>query len=385
MVLAVSAQNLVPAISWELARKLAAWKRALERNAPPNTVRALRADGAHFLAWCWRQGREAFPASVDTVVDYLAVHGTDRGDGQGAYSYATLQRRRASIATLHQALDLPDPCRHPRVRLEMRGLATRLGRRPRQAAPLRRAALEEILAAAAAGNRAIDRRDAALLAVAYDTLRRRAELVGLRLGDIVTEPDGSGRALFRQLKGDDGRGRWTWLGPDTLARLRAWLTVRAELLADTETRLRQALRAPDARAARRQGLLRRLDRLAAARDAVWLQVGYEPLLRLPDQGLGPLACVGADPGKRLGEIFKARAAAVGLIGLGAPDEGGVSGHSLRVGAAQDLLVAGFGLPALQAAGGWASPTMPARYGERIQAGDGAMAQLAKRQGRGGQD
>lgn len=80
-------------------------------------------------------------------------------------------------------------------------------------------------------------------------------------------------------------------------------------------------------------------------------------------------------------MFKARAEAAGFAGGGAPDEGGVSGHSLRVGAAQDLLVAGFGLPALQAAGGWASPTMPARYGERIQAGDGAMAQLAKRQGR----
>lgn len=263
-------RDQVPAISWDLARKLALWKRALERNAPPNTVRALKADASHFLAWCWRQGREAFPASVDTLVDYLAIHGTDRGGGQGPYSYATLQRRKASIATLHQALELPDPTRHPRVRLELRGLATRLGRRPQQAAPLRREALDEILAFTAGGGRPIDLRDAALLAVAYDTLRRRAELVSLRLGDVATEPDGSGRALFRQLKRDEGRGLWAWLGPDTLARLRAWLTVRAELLVDTEARLRQALRGRDAQVTRRQGLQRRLERLAAAREAVCL-------------------------------------------------------------------------------------------------------------------
>ncbi|MCW2240641.1 tyrosine-type recombinase/integrase [Azospirillum canadense] len=60
----------------------------------------------------------------------------------------------------------------------------------------------------------------------------------------------------------------------------------------------------------------------------------------------------------------------------------VSGHSLRVGAAQDLTAAGFGLPAIQQAGRWKSPNMPARYAEKIVPKQGAMAQLAGKQGRG---
>ena len=70
-----------------------------------------------------------------------------------------------------------------------------------------------------------------------------------------------------------------------------------------------------------------------------------------------------------------RAAAAGL------DPALVSGHSLRVGAAQDLTAAGFGLPAIQQAGRWKSPTMPARYAEKIVPKQGAMAQLAGKQGR----
>ncbi|WP_448208291.1 tyrosine-type recombinase/integrase [Azospirillum sp. sgz302134] len=91
--------------------------------------------------------------------------------------------------------------------------------------------------------------------------------------------------------------------------------------------------------------------------------------------LGPLAVRGPDPGRRVSEIFKRRAEAAGL------DSALVSGHSLRVGAAQDLTAAGFGLPAIQQAGRWKSPGMPARYAATIVPKQGAMAQLAGKQGR----
>ena len=51
----------------------------------------------------------------------------------------------------------------------------------------------------------------------------------------------------------------------------------------------------------------------------------------------------------------------------------VSAHSTRVGAAQDLVAAGFDLPAIQQAGGWKSPVMVARYAERLLAERGAVA------------
>ena len=39
----------------------------------------------------------------------------------------------------------------------------------------------------------------------------------------------------------------------------------------------------------------------------------------------------------------------------------VSGHSLRVGAAQDLLIRGYDLAAIMRAGGWSDPSTVSRY------------------------
>ena len=44
-----------------------------------------------------------------------------------------------------------------------------------------------------------------------------------------------------------------------------------------------------------------------------------------------------------------------------PSDLEVSGHSLRVGAAQDLLIKGFDLAAIMRAGGWSDPTTVSRY------------------------
>ena len=63
------------------------------------------------------------------------------------------------------------------------------------------------------------------------------------------------------------------------------------------------------------------------------------------------------------------AAAARAAGLGE----GYSGHSARIGMAQDLAAAGVELPALMSAGRWESPTMPARYVRNEQAGRGAVA------------
>ena len=59
----------------------------------------------------------------------------------------------------------------------------------------------------------------------------------------------------------------------------------------------------------------------------------------------------------------------------------ISGHSTRIGAAQDLVAAELGVAEIQQAGGWRSPTMVARYSEHQIARRGAMSKLAARQGR----
>ena len=78
-------------------------------------------------------------------------------------------------------------------------------------------------------------------------------------------------------------------------------------------------------------------------------------------------------------IFKAMAHEAGL-----PEAvvAGLSGHSPRVGAAQDMVAAGIELPAILHAGRWKSTAMVNRYGERLLARRSGAAQLARMQHRG---
>ena len=75
-------------------------------------------------------------------------------------------------------------------------------------------------------------------------------------------------------------------------------------------------------------------------------------------------------------IIKKMATAAGL------DPVGLSGHSTRVGGAQDMVGAGLDVGEVMVAGGWKTATMVARYSERLVARRGAAAKLARLQGRG---
>ena len=88
---------------------------------------------------------------------------------------------------------------------------------------------------------------------------------------------------------------------------------------------------------------------------------------------------GALPPGQVPRIFKAMARKADL-----PDAvvEGLSGHSTRVGAAQDMIAAGVEMPKIQHAGRWKSTAMVNRYGERLLARRSGAAELAALQGRG---
>ena len=118
------------------------------------------------------------------------------------------------------------------------------------------------------------------------------------------------------------------------------------------------------------------DSLALVR--VWLEragITDGPLFRSVAKGGkagGPL------PPGQVPRIFKAMARAAELP---ASAVDGLSGHSTRVGAAQDMIGAGIGLPSILQAGRWKSTAMVSRYGARLQASQSGAAQLARLQGR----
>ena len=65
-------------------------------------------------------------------------------------------------------------------------------------------------------------------------------------------------------------------------------------------------------------------------------------------------------------------------GMAAEEIAHVSGHSTRVGAAQDMIRLGAELPAAMQAGRWRTAEMVSRYSRRLTAKRNASAQIAER-------
>ncbi len=182
----------------------------------PNTVRALRADTAVFTAWCDIAGVPALPAASQTVADFI--------DAMRAASKrpATIRRYVSSIAHLHRAAELPVPSDSNTVKLALRRTMKEDGAAQKQADGLTRRLVDRALHTG--GSRLRDLRNRALLAVAYDTLCRRSELVALRRKDLQAGPHGDGTLLVRRGKTDqEGAGMVRFLGPDTMTLLLGWI------------------------------------------------------------------------------------------------------------------------------------------------------------------
>ena len=180
-----------------------------------NTERALRADVEIFASWCRQYFRMAVPASAATVVAFI-------DDRARVKAPATVRRYVSSIATLHKALRHTNPLEHARVRFALQRMHRRRGRRQAQVQgltwPLRNRLLE------AAGDRLIDVRNRALLALGYDTLLRRSELVSLEVSNFLEEIDGTATLLVRAGKTDaEGRGATLYLARDTVQLVKTWL------------------------------------------------------------------------------------------------------------------------------------------------------------------
>jgi site-specific recombinase XerC len=175
-------------------------------------------------------------------------------------------------------------------------------------------------------------RERALLTVAYDTMARRSELVALNVEDLQFMEDGTGRALIKRSKTDQaGEGSLAYLARDTVIYLQQWLSV-AEV--------------------KEGAIFRRL----IGRSRVGERLHADQI---------------ADIYKRVGK----------WIGLPAEEVNQISGHSIRVGATQDLLALNIDLGSVMQAGRWKTTTMPMRYGEHQLAAKGAMARAADSQGR----
>src|SRR6266478_8006135 len=170
----------------------------------PNTLRAQKADGAIFQAFCESRGEPYLPADPKTIRAFI----DDRVNT--GKKPATVKRYVATIARVHIAAGLLNPCSSEAVRLGLKKMGRETSARQDQAYPLGWQEIKEFIDSAGEGLRAD--RERALLCVAYETLARRGELVALEVKDIDFHPDGTGLALIRRGKTDaEGQGRVAYL------------------------------------------------------------------------------------------------------------------------------------------------------------------------------
>src|SRR5450432_881493 len=192
------------------------WQAMAQGAYSTNTLRAQKADGAIFQAYCESVGEPFLPANPHTVRAFI-------GDQvKAGKKPATIQRYIATISRVHTAAHLHNPCSSEAVRLGLKKMGRETSARQDQAHPLNWKDIKEFIDSAGEGLRAD--RERAMLCVAYETLARRGELVALEVKDIDFHPDGTGQALIRRGKTDaEGQGRAAYLSRETVRWLKIWM------------------------------------------------------------------------------------------------------------------------------------------------------------------
>ena len=157
-----------------------------------NTLRAWKADWAVFTMSCRAYRLESLPATPKTVRAFVFEC---LGKGKKP---ATVRRYVSTIGRAHRASGVADPTASEDVRLALKEMGRNSNARQKQARGLVWAEIEGFLFIEPRNLR--DMRDRALVAVAYDTMCRREELVSLLVEDIAEASDRSGSILIRRSK-----------------------------------------------------------------------------------------------------------------------------------------------------------------------------------------
>src|ERR1700722_2055950 len=159
------------------------WQAMAEGAYSANTLRAHKADGAIFQAFCESHGEPYLTPEPKTIRAFIE----DRV--RAGKKPATVKRYVATIARVHVAAALLNPCSSEAVRLGLKKMGRETSARQDQAHPLGWKEIKEFIDSAGVGLRAD--RERAMLCVAYETLARRGELVALEVSDIHCHPDGT--------------------------------------------------------------------------------------------------------------------------------------------------------------------------------------------------
>ncbi len=277
--------------------------KALRGAYAPKTLRECVKLVRAFEAWCEGEGRTALPATPETVAAYVAAIFP-------RMATSSVKTRLAFIRKVHQLMRWPDPTRSMDVKTAFRRGLRAHGAPQKQAVGMSAAIRDRLRAACP--DTLLGLRDRAMISLGYDTLCRRFELVALRAEDLVVLADGTACLRVRRTKGSPHEGnQLAFVSRQGLADLQAWLSA--------------------------SGVVR------------------GPILR-PVYGR---VVIGREMAPRA--VNRCLAVAAAAAGLEPELLARLSGHSMRVGAAQDLAMSGRTLLEIMRAGRWSSLEAVAQY------------------------
>ena len=270
-----------------------------------------------FEEWCQGRGLQSLPAAPETVAVYLS-HRAE------TLKKATVQLDRAAIADVHCQAGLADPCSSAGVKRTMQGIAKRKAGDQAQARGLTSDVQAAIRATACQPRKAGgvgERMESA------ETARRRG-LVDIAL--VSAMRDGLLRRSEAQVL--------TW-GDLELSDQGGHLMIRRS----------------------------KTDPEGVGADQFLGPQTCQDLLAIRPEGARASDLVFAFNDRTISRRIRAAA-----LHAGAGD--GFSGHSCRIGMAQDLEERGASMSALMNAGRWKTPRMPSQYTRKQQAARGPVAQ-----------
>jgi len=277
----------------------------------PSTIRAYKSNFERFIHFCEDHDANALPADPKNVAQFIS-----KLTASGLKS-SSIRIIVAAISGIHKLNLQNDPTQHPAVKIEMRRMHRTLGRHSQQAFGITAPILEKMLGATANNLRGI--RDRALLLLAYDSMCRRSELVSLRISDIhlIDEGNFSGRKIrLRKSKTDQElQGRWIFPSQRSADAISLWVE-KAKLIDGY--------------------LFRGINNAIDITD----ELKSSQINRIY---------------KRLGKDAKLPKEIIDHI----------SGHSMRVGAAQDLMKSGASMPIIMNRGRWSKTDTVMRYLECV--------------------
>ena len=270
----------------------------------PSTIRAYRANFERFITFSENNNQCALPADSHIVTTYI------KKLSDGRLKSASIRIAIASISAIHRLNQFDDPTTNPDVRIEMRRMHRKLGRESKQAVGINIKTLEIMLNST--DNSIIGIRDRALILIAYSGMCRRSELIALRVEDINYDNENTMKIKLRRSKTDqDGLGRWLHINNNAQKSIEDWLEASAIVCGKLFRGVRKG------------------NQLSEGLNSSQINRIYKKLARR--------ANISEDLTKN------------------------ISGHSMRVGAAQDLLITGASFPMIMQRGRWGKTDTVMRY------------------------